>query len=382
LHEVAPIALAAGTLRALAARNDFAPDTVEDVILGCVDPVKDQAADIARSAALTAGFGDAVPGVQINRFCASGLEAVGLAASRLKAGDIDLAVAGGVEMMSRVGMGGSGMPALTDPDVAIPHFMIPQGVSADLIATKEGYSRQDVDNYAVESQRRAKIAWQKGYFSNSVVTVKDQNGVPILEHDEAMRPEADMQSLGALEPSFAAMADMGGFGAVASQKYPETEAIDHVHHAGNSSQIVDGAAAILIGSDASQNTEGLTPRARVVSCVSIGSEPTIMLTGPVEASRLALAKAGMQFKDVDLWEVNEAFSAVPMFFMEKTNVAHENVNVNGGAIAMGHPLGATGAMILGTLLDEMERSDKEVGVATLCAASGQAIAMVIERVGR
>jgi len=381
LHEVAPIELAAGTLRALAERNDFAVESVDDVILGCVDPVKDQAADIARSAALVAGYSDAVPGVQINRFCASGLEAVGLGASRVKAGDIELVVAGGVEMMSRVGMGGSGMPALTDPNIALPHFMIPQGVSADLIATMEGYSRQDVDEYAVESQRRAGAAWDQGFFATSVVAVRDQNGVPILEHDEAMRPDADMQSLGALDPSFAMMAEMGGFGSVATQKYPEVEKLDHVHHAGNSSQIVDGAAAILIGSGESAKTVGLTRRARILSCVSIGSEPTIMLTGPVEASRIALDKVGMQFGDVDLWEVNEAFASVPMYFMDKTSVPHDKVNVNGGAIAMGHPLGATGGMILGTLVDELERADKEVGVATLCAASGQAIAMVIERAG-
>lgn len=381
LHEVAPIELSAGTLRALASRNDFEAASADDVILGCVDPVMDQAADIARSAALVAGYGDNVPGVQINRLCASGLEAVGLAASRVKAGDADLIVAGGVEMMSRVGMGGSGMPALTDPDVAIPHCMVPQGVSADLIATREGYTRDEVDHYAVESQKRAKAAWSKGHFAKGVVPVLDQNGIIILDRDEAMRPEADMQSLRNLEPSFATMAQMGGFDAVVSQRYPDVEKLSHVHHAGNSSQIVDGAAAVLIGAQNAPKTEGLSPLARVVSVVTIGSEPTIMLTGLVEAARRALDKAGRNFTDVDLWEVNEAFASVPLYFMDQTKTPLDKVNVNGGAIAMGHPLGATGAMILGALVDELVRADKELGVATLCAASGQAIAMVVERVG-
>ena len=380
LHEVSPVSLAAGTLRALQERNGFAPEAVDDVVLGCVDPVKDQAGDIARTAAIVAGYGDAVPGVQINRFCASGLESVALAASRVKAKDADLIVAGGVEMMSRIGMGGSGMPVLTDPAIAMPNMMIPQGVSADLIASLHGFSRTDVDAYAMESQKRAATAWREGRFTDSVIPVTDRTGVTILDTDEAMRPETDMQSLGALNPAFEGMAKMAGFDAVALQAYPELEGLVHVHHAGNSSQIVDGAAAVLIGSADAGERAGLTPRARILSSVSIGSEPTIMLTGPVEATRRALAKAGLSVDDIELWELNEAFASVVLYFLQEIGVSHDRINVNGGAIAMGHPLGATGAMILGTLLDEMERADRKTGVATLCAASGQAIATVIERV--
>ncbi|MEL7546077.1 MAG: acetyl-CoA C-acetyltransferase [Pseudomonadota bacterium] len=379
LHSVSPVELAAGQLRALKERNDFGERKVDDVILGCVDPVMDQAGDIARSAALLADYGDEVPGVQINRFCASGLEAVSLAASRVKADDAQLIAAGGVEMMSRVGMGGSGAPQVTDPGIAAPHFLIPQGVSADLIATRNGYTRDEVDAYAVDSQKRAAKAWKEGRFSRSVTPVIDENGIIILDTDETVRPDADLQSLGGLNPSFQGMAMMAGFDAVAIQKYPEIETLTYVHHAGNSSQIVDGASAVLVGSRAAGADSGLKPRARILSMASIGSEPTIMLTGPAEACRRALTRVGMTFSDIDLWELNEAFAAVVLNFMDETGVRHEVMNVNGGAIAMGHPLGATGAMILGTLVDELERADKQTGVATLCAASGQAIAMVVER---
>ncbi len=380
LAEMSPIALSAMTLRAIAERNGIEPGAVDDVILGCVDPIADQGGDIARTAAMMADLGEGVPGLQINRFCASGLEAVSLAASRVSAGDADLIVAGGVEMMSRIPMGGSGAPFLTDPAVALPHFMIPQGVSADLIATRFGHSRDDVDAYAVQSQQRASAAWEEGRFARSIVAVRDENGLMILDRDETIRPDANMQSLGALTPSFGAMAEMAGFAAVALQRYPEVEAMRRVHHAGNSSQIVDGAAAVLIGSDEAGKRRGSRPRARIVGAASIGSEPTIMLTGPAEACRRALGKAGMDVSSVDIWELNEAFSSVVLYFLEELKLDPGVVNVNGGAIAMGHPLGATGAMILGTLVDELERADKQVGVATLCAASGQAIAMVVERV--
>jgi acetyl-CoA C-acetyltransferase len=380
LHEVSPTELAAETLRALKDRNSLDTAQVDDVVLGCVDPVMDQAGDIARSAALAAGYDEGVPGIQINRFCASGLEAVALAAARVKGGEAELIAAGGVEMMSRIGMGGSGMPILTDPGLAVPHFMIPQGVSADLIATRDGFSRDDVDAYAVESQKRAARAWAEGRFAKSVIAVRDANRVVILDRDETLRPDADMQSLSSLAPSFAGMAAMAGFDAVAIQRYPDVEAMTYVHHAGNSSQIVDGAALVLVGSEAAGARQGLKPRARIRTSVSIGSEPTIMLTGPVEACRRAVAKCGMKMDDVDLWELNEAFASVVLHFLKETGVSSDKMNVNGGAIAMGHPLGATGAMILGTLVDELERADKAVGVATLCAASGQAIAMVVERV--
>lgn len=380
LHEVSPIELAAGVLRALRERNGFDARQVDDVILGCVDPVMDQAGDIARSAALAAGYGDGVPGMQINRFCASGLEAVSLAAARVKSHDAQLIVAGGVEMMSRIGMGGSGMPVLTDPAMAVPHFMIPQGISADLIATRNRYSRNDVDAYAIASQQRAARAWCQGRFDRGVAPVLDANGLTILARDETVRPETTMQSLGALPAAFEAFAAAGGFDAVALQKYPEIARLNYVHHAGNSSQIVDGAGVVLVGSESAGLAHGLKPRARILAMASIGSEPTIMLTGPADACRRALDKAGMTFADIDLWELNEAFASMVLHFMEATGVSHDRMNVNGGAIAMGHPLGATGAMLLGTLLDELERADKHTGIATLCAASGQAIALIIERV--
>src|SRR5258706_5171165 len=339
LVEVSPIALAAAPLLALAIRSGVPRDSVDDVILGCVDPVGDEAGDMARSAALLANLGEGVPGVQINRFCASGLEAVAIAASRVSAGDADLIMAGGVEMMSRVAMGGSGAPFLTDPTIAIPHFMIPQAISADLLATRQGYSRTDVDAYAVRSQQRAARAWNEGRFARSVVPVRDENGLLILDRDEAIRPDADMQSLGALEPSFVGLGEMAGFAAVALQRYPDVEAMSYVHHAGNSSQIVDGAAAVLVGSEQVEGRLGLKPRARILGSASIGCEPTIMLTGPAEACRRALGRAGLDAQSVDLWELNEAFASVVLYFQDEMRLDPEVVNVNGGWSSVGEALG-------------------------------------------
>lgn len=379
LAEVSPIDLATVPLKALKERNDLDTAAVGDVIMGCVDPIQDQGGDIARTAALEAGYDESVPGVQVNRFCASGLEACAIATGKLASGEVELAVAGGVEMMSRIPMLSSGMPVLADPAIAISRKSIPQGVSADLIATLKGFSRDDVDQLAVQSQKRAAAAWEEGRFDRGVVPVKDRNGLTILARDEAVRPNADMQSLGALPPSFERFSKKMGYDAVAEQKYPEIGELRYVHHAGNSSQIVDGAAALLLGTAASCKRQGLMPRARILGLASTGSEPTIMLTGPKAACDRALNQAGLGYADIDLWELNEAFASVVLYFLEETGVDLERMNVNGGAIAMGHPLGATGAMILGTLLDELERSDKQFGCATLCAATGQAIAMVIER---
>ena len=379
LAELSPVELATVPLKALKERSNLDTSAVGDVVLGCVDPVADQGGDIARTAALEAGYDEAVPGVQINRFCASGLEACAIAAGKVASGEVGLAVAGGVEMMSRVPMLSSGMPVLADPGIAIPRKSVPQGISADLIATLRGYSRDDVDALAVESQRRAGRAWEEGRFARSIVPAKDRNGLTMLDRDEAIRPGADMQSLGALNPSFERYAKKMGYDAVAEQKYPEIGALKYVHHAGNSSQIVDGAAAVLLGSEKSGKENNLTPRARILGLASVGSEPTIMLTGPKAACDRALKQAGLGYADIDLWELNEAYASVVLYFQEETGVSPDRMNVNGGAIAMGHPLGATGAMILGTLLDELERADRQFGCATLCAATGQAIAMVIER---
>jgi acetyl-CoA C-acetyltransferase len=380
LAELSPVELATVPLKALKDRAKLDTSAIGDVVLGCVDPVADQGGDIARTAALEAGYDEAVPGVQINRFCASGLEACAIAAGKVASGEVGLAVAGGVEMMSRVPMLSSGMPVLADPGIAIPRKSVPQGISADLIATLRGYSRDDVDALAVESQRRAGRAWDEGRFARSIVSVKDRNGLTILDRDEAIRPGADMQSLGSLTPSFERYAKKMGYDSVAEQKYPEIGALKYVHHAGNSSQIVDGAAAILLGSEKAGKDNGLTPRARILGLASVGSEPTIMLTGPKAACDRALKQAGLGYADIDLWELNEAFASVVLYFQEETGISPDRMNVNGGSIAMGHPLGATGAMILGTLLDELERADKHFGCATLCAATGQAIAMVIERI--
>jgi acetyl-CoA C-acetyltransferase len=380
LHEVTALNLAAQTLAAVKDRSKLDPKLVDDVVLGCVDPVGEAGGDIARAAALVAGFGDEVPGVQINRFCASGLDAVNFAAAQVMSGQHEMTIGGGVESMSRVGIGASGGAWPVDPSIAVTTYFLPQGISADLIATKYGFSRDDVDAYAVESQKRAAKAWDEGRFKNSVVPVKDVNGLTILAKDEHMRPATTMQTLAALQPSFVQMGDMAGFDAVAVQRYPEVEAVNHVHTPGNSSGIVDGAAAVLIGSKAAGKAAGLKPRARIRQFANIGSEPSIMLTGPIPVSEKVLKKDGMTKRDIDLWELNEAFASVVLRYMQALNVSHDKMNVNGGAIAMGHPLGATGAMILGTVLDELERRDKETALVTLCIGVGMGTATIIERV--
>ncbi len=380
LHEVSTLGLATNALKALKDRS--IPDTklIDDVILGCVDPVGEAGSDIARAAALTAGYGDHVPGVQINRFCASGLDAVNFAAAQVMSGQHEMAIGGGVESMSRVGIGASGGAWPVDPAIAIPQYFMPQGVSADLIATKYGFSRDNVDAYAVESQKRAAKAWSEGRFAKSVVPVKDVNGLTILARDEHMRPEADMQSLASLKPSFVMMGEQGGFDAVAIQAHPACERIEHVHHAGNSSGIVDGAAAVLIGNKDAGERAGLKPRARIKAFCNIGSEPAIMLTGPVDVTKKILAKTGMSISDIDLFEVNEAFAAVVLRFLQAFDVDPGKCNVNGGAIALGHPLGATGAMLVGMALDELERSGKSTALITLCIGAGMGTATIIERI--
>jgi acetyl-CoA C-acetyltransferase len=380
LHEVPAVDLAVTTLNALRARNDLDPKLVEDVVLGCVDPVGEAGGDIARAAVIKAGFDKEVPGVQINRFCASGLDAVNLAAAQVMTGMKDIAIGGGVESMSRVGMGASGGAWPVDPGIAISGYFLPQGISADLIATKYGFSRDDVDAYAVESQKRAARSWEEGRFQNSVIPVKDINGLTILAKDEHMRPQTDMQSLGQLKAAFVQIGEMGGFDAVAVAAHPDVEAVNHVHHAGNSSGIVDGASAVLVGSEEGGRKAGLKPRARIRSFASIGSDLALMLTGPIDVSELALRKAGMTKDDIDLFEINEAFSAVVLRYMQALELDPAKVNVNGGAIAMGHPLGATGGMILGTVLDELERTGKQTALVTLCVAAGMGTATVIERV--
>ena len=380
LHEVTALNLAAQTLAAVKDRNKLDPALVDDVVLGCVDPVGEAGGDIARAAALVAGFGDGVPGIQINRFCASGLDAVNFAAAEVMSGQHEMTIGGGAESMSRVGIGASGGAWPADPSIAVTTYFLPQGISADLIATKYGFSRDDVDAYAVESQKRAAKAWDEGRFKNSVVPIKDVNGLTILAKDEHMRPSTTMQTLAALQPSFVQMGEMAGFDAVAVQRYPGVEAINHVHTPGNSSGIVDGAAAVLIGSKAAGKAAGLKPRARIRQFANVGSEPSIMLTGPIPVTEKVLKKAGMTKKDIDLWELNEAFASVVLRYMQALNVPHDKINVNGGAIAMGHPLGATGAMILGTVLDELERRDKETALVTLCIGVGMGTATIIERV--
>ena len=372
--------LATQALTAIRERNELDPALVDDVVMGCVDPVGEAGGDIARAAALVAGFGDGVPGVQINRFCASGLDAVNFAAAEIMSGQHEMTIGGGAESMSRVGIGASGGAWPVDPSIAVTTYFLPQGISADLIATKYGFSRDDVDAYAVESQKRAAKAWEEGRFKNSVVPVKDVNGLTILAKDEHMRPGTTMQTLAALQPSFVQMGEMAGFDAVAVQRYPEVEAVNHVHTPGNSSGIVDGAAAVLIGSKAAGKAAGLKPRARIRQFANVGSEPSIMLTGPIPVTDKVLKKAGMTKKDIDLWELNEAFASVVLRYMQALNIPHDKINVNGGAIAMGHPLGATGAMILGTVLDELERRDKETALVTLCIGVGMGTATIIERV--
>ena len=380
LHEVTALNLASQALGAIKSRNELDTALVDDVVMGVVDPVGEAAADIARTAALVAGYGDTVPGVQINRFCASGLDAVNFAAAQIMSGQQKLAIGGGVESMSRVGIGSAGGAWSVDPSIAVAHYFLPQGVSADLIATKYGFSRDDVDAYAVESQKRAATAWDDGRFSRSVVPVKDVNGLTILAKDEHMRPGTTMQSLAALKPSFVQIGELGGFDAVAIQAHPEVEFVNHVHHAGNSSGIVDGAAAVLVGNKEAGDKIGRKPRARVRAFANIGSDPALMLTGPIDVTKKALKAAGMQLSDIDLIEINEAFASVVLRFMQAFELDGSNVNVNGGAIALGHPLGATGAMILGTLVDEMERRNVGTGLVTLCIGAGMGTATIIERI--
>ncbi|WP_439528282.1 acetyl-CoA C-acetyltransferase [Pannonibacter sp.] len=380
LHEVTAVRLAAVALEAIRDRNELDTRLVDDVILGCVDPVGEAGGDVARAAVFAAGYDNSVPGIQINRFCASGLDAVNMAAGQVMSGQHQLVIAGGVESMSRVGIGASGGAWPVDPQVALPSYFMPQGVSADLIASKYGFTRDDCDSYAVESQKRAAHSWDKGYFSKSVIPVKDVNGITILAKDEHMRPGTDMQSLAALGASFEMMGAMGGFDAVAVQAHPELERITHVHHAGNSSGIVDGAAGVLIGSRKAGKSAGLKARARIKAFANIGSEPALMLTGPVDVTEKLLRNAGMSLKDIDLFEINEAFASVVLRFRQAFDLDPSVVNVNGGAIALGHPLGATGAMILGTVLDELERRDLNTALVTLCIGAGMGTATIIERV--
>jgi acetyl-CoA C-acetyltransferase len=379
LHEITALSLATQVLEALRDRNNLDTSFVDDVVLGCVAPVGEQGSDIARTAVLTADYAESVAGVQINRFCASGLEAVNMAAAKVASGEAGLAIGGGVESMSRVPMGSDGGAWPTDPSSAFKTYFAPQGVSADLIASLYGFSRDDVDAYAVESQKRAAASWADGRFKKSVIGVKDQLGLTILDHDETVRGNTTMQTLAALNASFQGMGDMA-FDAVVTQRYPQVEKVHHVHHAGNSSGIVDGAAGVLIGTKEMGDALGLKARARIKGAASIGSEPSIMLTGPSLVTEKLLKKLKMEVSDIDLYELNEAFAAVVLRMMQALNIPHDKMNVNGGAIAMGHPLGATGAMILGTMVDELERSDKETALITLCVGAGMGTATVIERV--
>jgi acetyl-CoA C-acetyltransferase len=379
LHEITALSLASQVLEQLRDRNGLDTSVVDDVVLGCVSPVGEQGADIARTAVLTADYAESTAGVQVNRFCASGLEACNMAAAKVMTGEAGMAIGGGVESMSRVPMGSDGGAWPTDPSSAFKTYFAPQGIGADLIATLYGFSRDDVDAYAVESQKRAARAWAENRFARSVFGVKDQMGAVILNHDEHMRPDATMQSLASLNPSFAMPGEMA-FDAVVQQRYPQVERMTHVHHAGNSSGIVDGAAGVLFGTKELGEAMGLKPRARIKGMASIGSEPSIMLTGPALVTEKLLRKLGMSAADIDLYELNEAFASVVLRMMQALDIPHEKMNVNGGAIAMGHPLGATGAMILGTALDELERSDKETALVTLCVGAGMGTATVIERV--
>jgi acetyl-CoA C-acetyltransferase len=379
LHEVTALELGTQVLKNIRDRNKLDTSRVDDVVFGCVDPVGEQGSNIARIAVLNADYAESTAGVQINRFCASGLEACNMAAAQVMSGQSDMTIGGGVESMSRVGMGASGGAWATDPSVAIKTYFTPQGIGADLIATLDGFSRDDVDAYSVESQKRAANAWKNGYFKKSVTPVKDINGLTILDKDEHMRPDTTMQSLASLQPSFAMPGEFA-FDAVAQQRYPEVEQLNHVHHAGNSSGIVDGAAAVLMGTKEAGRSQNLKPRARIRAFASIGSEPCIMLTGPALVTQKVLKRAGMTAKDIDLFELNEAFASVVMRFMKVLDIPHDKINVNGGAIAMGHPLGATGAMILGTVLDELERRNLNTALVTLCVGAGMGTATIIERV--
>lgn len=378
LHEIQPVDLLATVLKAIKDRHDLDTSYIDDVIMGCVSPIGEQGADIARTAVLAAGYAQSVAGVQVNRFCSSGLEAINMAAAYVMSGQVDMLVAGGVESMSRVPMGSDGGALMMNPQIISQHKIVPQGISADLIATKYGYSRNDVDTFAVESVRRA-VAAQAGSLYKSIVPVKDEIGLTVLDRDEGIRPETTLESLGKLKPAFEMMGGMG-LDALALLKYNDLVNINHVHHAGNSSQLTDGAGALLIGNKATGDKLGLKPRAKIKAFAIVGSEPTIMLTGPVPATEKILKKAGMNIGDIDLFEVNEAFAAVPMLFMEHFGVDHSKVNVNGGAIALGHPLGATGAILSSTLIDELERSNKSTGLVTLCIGGGMGIATIFERV--
>jgi acetyl-CoA C-acetyltransferase len=380
LHEVKPITLITGLLDELRRRHpDLDPTAIDDVVLGVVSPIGEQGMDIARTAVIAAGYPDTTGGVQLNRFCASGLEAVNQAAQRIRSGWEDFILAGGVESMSRVAMGSDGGAWAMDPETALRTNFVPQGVSADLLATLNGYSRTDVDAYAAESHARAAKAWANGYFTRSVIPVHDRNGLPILDHDQLVRPGTTVETLAALPVSFAAIGEHGGFDSVALEKYVTVERIEHVHHAGNSSGIVDGAALIAVGNERAAEALQAVPRARIVAAGVSGADPLIMLTGPAPSARKALAKAGLEPGDIDLYEMNEAFAAPVLHFMTELGVPHEKVNVNGGAIAMGHPLGATGAMQIGTLLDELERRELRYGLATACVGGGMGVATIIER---
>ncbi|WP_020501318.1 acetyl-CoA C-acetyltransferase [Sciscionella marina] len=381
LHTIKPISLVVGLIEELRSRNpELDPALIDDIVLGIVSPVGDQGAVLPRTAALAAGLPDTVAGVQLNRFCASGLEAVNTAAQKVRSGWDGLVLGGGVESMSRVPMGSDGGAWAMDPETAYDTYFVPQGIGADLIATIEGFSRDDVDAFAIRSQERAAAAWSGGYFAKSVVPVKDRNGITVLDHDEHMRPGTSTADLSKLDPSFAMIGDMGGFDAVALQKYHNVERINHVHHAGNSSGIVDGAALVLVGSAEAGKAAGLTPRARIVGTATTGAEPTIMLTGPTPATKKLLETTGLTVDDIDLFELNEAFASVVLKYQKDLDIPDEKLNVNGGAIAMGHPLGATGAMILGTMVDELERRDARRAVVTLCIGGGMGVATLVERV--
>jgi acetyl-CoA C-acetyltransferase len=380
LHEVTPVWLASQPLVALRERNGLDTRAVDDVVMGCVVPVGEQGGNIARMAVLQADYDQTVPALQINRYCGSGLEAVAFAAAKVMGRQADLAIGGGIEMMSRVPMGADGGAWAQDPQVAFKNYFVMQGISADLLASLRGHSRSDVDAYSAESHRRAARAWSEGRFAKSVIPVKDFLGLTLLEQDETIRPQTTVETLAQLKPAFVEMGQKYGYDSVALQRYPQVEKIEHIHHAGNSSGIVDGAAAVLVGNLEAGVRLGLKPRARIVSFAAIGSEPTLMLDGPSHAARKALARAGMQASDIDLWELNEAFASVVLTMMEELDIPHERMNVNGGAIAMGHPLGATGAMILGTVLDELERTGKKTALVSLCVAAGMGSAMVIERI--
>jgi len=380
LHSVTPVNLASQVLASLRDRNHLDTSRVDDVVFGCVSPVGEQGSCIARVAALNADFDQSVPGKQLNRFCASGLEAVNTAAAQIMAGQSDFAIGGGVECMSRVPMGSDSGAMHADPAIAYKTYFAPQGIGADLIASKYGFSREEVDAYAVESQKRAASAWEKGYFSKSVTPIRDLIGAVLLDRDEHLRPGTTLEDLAGLKPAFAAIGEQAGFDAVALQKYPEVEYIEHVHTGGNSSGIVDGAAAVLLGSKDAGDALGLKPRARIRGFASIGTDPTIMLTGPAPSAEKVLKRCGMTVEDIDLFELNEAFASVVLLYMHRLGIEHERINVNGGAIALGHPLGATGAMILGTVLDELERRDLSTALVNLCVGGGMGTATIIERV--